>query len=49
MCLGLLETELAVDHPWVRVAFDVLDRFIALHYTDWELLNGRYINNVYRD
>ena len=35
----------AVHHFNVPVALDVLDRFIALHYTDWELLNGRNINN----
>jgi hypothetical protein len=38
--------ELAVHHFNVPVASDILDRFIAVHYTDWELLNGRNINNV---
>jgi len=36
----------AVHHFNVPVASDILDRFIAVHYTDWELLNGRNINNV---
>ena len=40
------EREYAVHHFNVPVASDILDRFIALHYTDWELLNGRNINNV---
>ena len=35
----------AVHHFNVPVWPDVFDRFIALHYTDWESLNGRYINN----
>ena len=34
-----------VHHFNVPVPADVLDRFIALHYTDWESLNGRNINN----
>ena len=36
---------LAVHHFNVPAPLDVLDRFIALHYTDWESLNGRNINN----
>ena len=36
---------LAVHHFNVPARLDVLDRFIALHYTDWESLNGRNINN----
>ena len=36
---------LAVHHFNVPALLDVLDRFIALHYTDWESLNGRNINN----
>ena len=35
----------AVHHFNVPAPLDVLDRFIALHYTDWESLNGRNINN----
>ena len=35
----------AVHHFNVPALLDVLDRFIALHYTDWESLNGRNINN----
>ena len=35
----------AVHHFNVPARLDVLDRFIALHYTDWESLNGRNINN----
>ena len=34
-----------VHHFNVPALLDVLDRFIALHYTDWESLNGRNINN----
>ena len=37
--------ELAVHHFNVPARLDVLDRFIALHYTDWESLNGPNINN----
>ena len=37
-----------VHHFNVPVPADVLDRFIALHYTDWESLNGRNINNWVR-
>ena len=37
---------LAVDHFNVHVSPDIFDRFIALHYTDWELLNGRDINKT---
>ena len=36
----------AVHHFNVPARLDVLDRFIALHYTDWELLNGRDINKT---
>lgn len=36
---------MAVHHFNVPVAPDVSDRFMVLHYTDWESLNGRNINN----
>ena len=39
---------MAVHHFNVPVAPDVSDRFMVLHYTDWESLNGRNINNWVR-
>ena len=39
---------MAVHHFNVPVALDVSDRFMVLHYTDWESLNGRNINNWVR-
>ena len=39
---------MAVHHFNVPVAPDISDRFMVLHYTDWESLNGRNINNWVR-